>query len=101
MVLLGIGPEGEQANAPSLHFIYLLYLLCWRQGMEYRYFGSTGMRVSAIGLGCNPFGNEVDAAGAARIVNQALDLGVTYFDTADSYFEGLSEEYLGQALKGQ
>jgi aryl-alcohol dehydrogenase-like predicted oxidoreductase len=69
--------------------------------VEYRYFGSTGMRVSAIGLGCNPFGNEVDAAGAARIVNQALDLGVTYLDTADSYFEGRSEEFLGQALKGQ
>jgi 1-deoxyxylulose-5-phosphate synthase len=69
--------------------------------MEYRQFGSTGMMVSAIGLGCNPFGNEVDPAGAARIVNQALDLGVTYFDTADSYFEGRSEEYLGAALKGQ
>jgi aryl-alcohol dehydrogenase-like predicted oxidoreductase len=69
--------------------------------MEYRYFGSTGMRVSAIGLGCNPFGNEVNPAESTRIVDQALDLGVTYFDTADSYFEGRSEEYLGQALKGK
>jgi aryl-alcohol dehydrogenase-like predicted oxidoreductase len=69
--------------------------------MEYRYFGTTGMRVSAIGLGCNPFGNEVDPPTAARIVDRALDLGVTYFDTADSYFEGRSEEYLGQALKGK
>jgi len=69
--------------------------------MEYRYFGTTGMRVSAIGIGCNPFGNEVDAAAAAAIVNRALDLGVTYFDTADSYFEGRSEEYLGRALKGK
>lgn len=69
--------------------------------MEYRYFGTTGMRVSAVGLGCNPFGNEVDAAGATRIVQRAIDLGVTYFDTADSYFEGRSEEYLGLALKGQ
>ncbi len=69
--------------------------------MEYRYFGTTGMRVSAIGLGCNPFGNEVDPPTAARIVDRAIDLGVTYFDTADSYFEGRSEEYLGQALKGK
>lgn len=69
--------------------------------MDYRYFGTTGMRVSAIGVGCNPFGNEVDAKGAAAVVNRALDLGVTYFDTADSYFEGRSEEYLGRALKGQ
>jgi aryl-alcohol dehydrogenase-like predicted oxidoreductase len=69
--------------------------------MDYRYFGTTGMRVSAIGLGCNPFGNEVDPAGAEQIVNQALDLGVTYFDTADSYFEGRSEDYLGRALHGK
>jgi aryl-alcohol dehydrogenase-like predicted oxidoreductase len=69
--------------------------------VEYRYFGTTGMRVSAVGLGCNPFGNEVDAPAAAKIVNRAIELGVTYFDTADSYFEGRSEEYLGLALKGQ
>ena len=55
----------------------------------------------AIGLGCNPFGNEVDAALAARIVGRALDLGVTYFDTADSYFEGRSEDYLGRALQAR
>jgi len=69
--------------------------------MEYRRMGNTGLRVSAIGLGCNPFGNEVDAAGAARIVATALDLGVTYFDTADSYFEGRSEDHLGRALQGR
>lgn len=69
--------------------------------MEYRRMGNSGLKVSAIGLGCNPFGNEVDAAGAARIVGKALDLGVTYFDTADSYFEGRSEEFLGRALEGK
>jgi aryl-alcohol dehydrogenase-like predicted oxidoreductase len=67
--------------------------------MKYRRMGNSGLRVSAIGLGCNPFGNEVDAAGAARVVGRALDLGVTYFDTADSYFEGRSEEFLGRALE--
>jgi aryl-alcohol dehydrogenase-like predicted oxidoreductase len=67
--------------------------------MQYRRLGNSGLRVSAIGLGCNPFGHEVDAAGAARIVGRALDLGVTYFDTADSYFQGRSEEYLGGALR--
>jgi aryl-alcohol dehydrogenase-like predicted oxidoreductase len=69
--------------------------------MDYRALGASGLHISAIGLGCNPFGNEVDEAGAAAIVNRALDLGVTYFDTADSYFEGRSEQYLGAALKGQ
>jgi aryl-alcohol dehydrogenase-like predicted oxidoreductase len=69
--------------------------------MEYRYFGTTGLQVSAIGVGCNPFGNEVDADAAEAIVNRALDRGITYFDTADSYFDGRSEEYLGRALKGK
>jgi 1-deoxyxylulose-5-phosphate synthase len=69
--------------------------------MEYRNLGAAGLKVSAVGLGCNPFGNEVDAAGAAAIVGRALDLGVTYFDTADSYFDGRSEEYLGRALEGK
>jgi aryl-alcohol dehydrogenase-like predicted oxidoreductase len=57
--------------------------------------------VSALGLGCNPFGNEVDAGGAAAIVGRAIELGVNYFDTADSYYEGRSEEYLGRALSGR
>jgi aryl-alcohol dehydrogenase-like predicted oxidoreductase len=63
--------------------------------------GATGLRVSAVGLGCNPFGNEVDAATAAAIVARAVDMGVNYFDTADSYYAGRSEEFLGQALQGR
>ena len=69
--------------------------------MQYRKLGASGLRVSAIGLGCNPFGNEVDPATAQAIVDKAIDLGVNYFDTADSYYEGRSEEYLGRALKGR
>jgi aryl-alcohol dehydrogenase-like predicted oxidoreductase len=66
--------------------------------VEYRRLGSSGLQISAIGLGCNPFGNEVDASTAEAIVSSALEAGVTYFDTADAYFEGRSEEYLGQAV---
>ena len=69
--------------------------------MEYRKFGSSGLRVSAMGLGCNPFGNEVDPETAEAIVNKAIDAGITYFDTADTYFAGRSEEYLGRALAGK
>ena len=69
--------------------------------MEYRKLGNSGLRISAVGLGCNPFGTEVDAAGAQTIVNRALELGVTYFDTADSYSDTRSEDLLGQALSGR
>ncbi|HEU0167692.1 MAG TPA: aldo/keto reductase, partial [Chloroflexota bacterium] len=69
--------------------------------MQYRKLGKSGLRISAVGLGCNPFGNEVDPSGAKAIVDQAVELGVTYFDTADGYFEGRSEEYLGRALEGR
>ena len=63
--------------------------------------GRSGLRVSAIGLGCNPFGNEVDADTAARIVDAAVELGVKYFDTSDAYFDGRSEEFLGRAVRGK
>ena len=69
--------------------------------MEYRQLGKSGLRVSALGLGCNPFGNEVDKANAANIVSAAIDNGITYFDTANTYFAGRSEEYLGAALVGR
>jgi aryl-alcohol dehydrogenase-like predicted oxidoreductase len=69
--------------------------------MEYRQLGSSGLKISAIGLGCNPFGNEVDQPTATAIVDAAIGEGVTYFDTADSYFEGRSEQLLGEALKGR
>ena len=68
--------------------------------MEFRQLGTSGLRVSAVGLGCNPFGNEVDPETAEAIVAKAIDVGVTYFDTADSYFAGRSEDYLGRALNG-
>ena len=68
--------------------------------MEYPKLGLAGTRVSAIGIGGNQFGGAADAATTARIVQRALELGVTHFDTAESYGEGRSEEFLGRALKG-
>lgn len=69
--------------------------------MEYRRIGRSGLKVSEICLGTMTFGASVDEAEAKRIVNLALDGGVTFFDTADSYSQGCSEEILGQALKGR
>src|SRR3954470_4348810 len=65
--------------------------------MEYRRLGS--LNVSLVGIGCNNFGWRTDAAGTAVVVHAALDAGINFFDTADVYGAGQSEEFLGQALK--
>ena len=56
------------------------------------------LQVSILGLGCNSFGLEVDEVQATRVVNAALEAGISYFDTADSYSDGVSEQMLGRAL---
>jgi aryl-alcohol dehydrogenase-like predicted oxidoreductase len=66
--------------------------------MEYRYLGRTGIKVSSIGLGCLQLGDKVGVAETVEIVARCLDLGINFFDTANSYSDGLSEEYLGKAL---
>jgi aryl-alcohol dehydrogenase-like predicted oxidoreductase len=69
--------------------------------MEYRNLGNSGLIVSAVGLGCNNIGRQVDQAGTDAIVAKCIELGMTLFDTADVYGaeRGRSEEYLGRALK--
>ena len=69
--------------------------------MEYRQLGSSGVRVSAIGLGSNQFGGKVDQQGVNEIIAGAIDLGINFIDTADVYSRGRSEETLGVALKGR
>lgn len=70
--------------------------------MEQRNLGRSGLIVSAVGLGCNNFGGRLDFAATRRVVHQALDLGVTLFDTSDTYGpDGSSEEYLGRLLAGR
>ncbi|MCX5072063.1 aldo/keto reductase [Streptomyces sp. NBC_00513] len=64
--------------------------------------GSSGLRVSAVGLGCNNFGGRLDARATRAVVDAALDAGITLLDTADIYGgRGGSESHLGQALKGR
>jgi aryl-alcohol dehydrogenase-like predicted oxidoreductase len=69
--------------------------------MEYRRLGNSGLKVSRAGLGCNNFGWRCDEEQSAAVVHKALDLGVNFFDTSNSYGRGLSEEYLGRALAGR
>ena len=73
--------------------------------MEYRQCGESGLRLSAVGLGCWSFGGgaywgECDQADADAVVRRAVELGITYFDAAEAYNEGRSEESLGKSLKG-
>jgi aryl-alcohol dehydrogenase-like predicted oxidoreductase len=70
-------------------------------GMTYTRLGKTEFRVSTIALGTWAFGGEwgaVDRHEAKAVVHRALDLGVTFFDTAQGYGSGVSERLLGEAL---
>jgi aryl-alcohol dehydrogenase-like predicted oxidoreductase len=67
--------------------------------VEKRKIGS--LEVSLAGVGCNNFGWRIDAEGTAAVVNAAIESGINFFDTADIYGTGQSEEFLGRALKGR
>lgn len=69
--------------------------------MQYRNLGRSGLKVSEICLGTMTFGVSVDEAEAKRIVDQACDAGVNFYDTANTYAGGRSEEMLGAALAGR
>ncbi len=69
--------------------------------MDYRNLGRAGLKVSEICLGTMTFGNGADQDGATAMVNAALESGVNFFDTANSYVGGVSETMLGVALKGR
>lgn len=66
--------------------------------MTYRPLGDSGLMVSTVGLGCNNFGQRLDQDATSAVVRAALDSGVTLFDTADIYAQGVGEEMLGRAL---
>lgn len=67
--------------------------------METRRIGA--LEVTVVGLGCNNFGPRLDAGQSAEVVHAALDAGINFFDTADTYGKGQSEEFLGRALAGR
>lgn len=66
--------------------------------MKYRRLGSSGLKVSTVGLGTNQFGGKVDLRTTKEIINTAMDRGVNFIDTANVYQEGRSEEYIGKTL---
>lgn len=64
--------------------------------MQFRSIGK--LKVSTAGLGCNNFGWRIDEKSSSEVVNAALEEGINFFDTADVYGSGQSEEFLGRAL---
>src|SRR5438874_8535632 len=67
--------------------------------MQIRNLGGSGLRVSAVGLGCNNFGQRIDLETSRKVIHRAIDLGITLFDTADIYAGmGGSETVLGEVL---
>jgi aryl-alcohol dehydrogenase-like predicted oxidoreductase len=73
--------------------------------MDYLNLGGSPLTISRLGFGCDPMGGHawgaVDAGEAARAIQEAVDSGVTLFDTADCYGLGESERLLGKALRGR
>ena len=70
--------------------------------MELVQLGDSGLRASRVGLGCNNFGGRLDLERTRAVVDAALDVGVTFFDTAEIYGKGGdSERFLGEALAGR
>jgi aryl-alcohol dehydrogenase-like predicted oxidoreductase len=70
--------------------------------MRYRTLGDSGLLVSVVGLGCNNFGGRLDVQGTRAVVDAAIDVGVTLFDTAEMYGkDGGSELALGELLGGR
>jgi aryl-alcohol dehydrogenase-like predicted oxidoreductase len=67
--------------------------------MKKRQLGNSDLYVTEMGLGCMSLGtNEHEAI---RIIHEAMDLGINFFDTADLYNYGLNEAFVGEALKGK
>ncbi len=67
--------------------------------MELRNLGSSGLLVSVVGMGCNNFGGRIDLEASRKVVDKAIELGITLFDTADVYGDrGGSEAVLGEVL---
>ena len=68
---------------------------------SHRTLGNSDIAVSTVGVGCNAFGTRIDAEQTKAVVDAAFEHGIDFFDTADTYGTGQSEQLLGEALKGR
>src|SRR6266540_3560824 len=72
-----------------------------KEVMEYRRLGNSGLKVSALCLGTMMFGDRTSEDVASRIAASALDAGINFIDTADSYAKGSSEAMVGNLISKQ
>ena len=68
--------------------------------MEYRTLGSSGLQVSVVGLGTNNFGGRLDFQATDTVIKRSVDQGINLLDTANSYGDTRSEEFIGKSTKG-
>jgi len=68
--------------------------------MKYKPLGRTGVQVSQLCFGTMSFGGDADEAASAEMFKAVRDLGINFFDTADQYSKGKSEEILGALMRG-
>jgi aryl-alcohol dehydrogenase-like predicted oxidoreductase len=68
--------------------------------MEYRNLGSSGLQVSAVGLGTNNFGGRLDLNATDAVIKRSVDQGINLLDTSNSYGDSKSEEFIGKSVKG-
>lgn len=99
-IALGFGASNLFANSHNQSKANAIQL---QQGIDKRILGNSGIKVNALGLGCMSMayglGPAISKENAAKLIYQAVDLGVDFLDTAEVYGPHLSEEYVGYALK--
>ena len=66
--------------------------------MQYRKLGNSGLDISTVGIGTNNFGRRMDLNATQKIIHKAIDLGINFFDTSNTYGNQLSEEYIGKTI---
>ena len=98
----GLSASGERVlSSPAGSVGQVEYPSGRQNGMLYRRLGNTDAHVSAIGVGGHHLGDFRDVDDAIRLVHQAIDAGVTFFDNAWEYYNGKTETILGRALRGR
>src|SRR5437764_3804353 len=107
--IAGLRARAPVAGAHGSHEYEKLPHVVMLQEMQYRRLGSTGLKISRLGLGCGNFGGIGSApaffgmgeseAEASALMDRAFDAGMNFFDTANAYGGGRSETYIGNWLK--